>query len=389
MDYHSQSRWFKLRKVARYLRIYGPRRTWVKVQAQRHLRRDFAGLPVSSDDIPPTAPIGLVGCGNYAYSTLAYYLRRSFGRVIGAAMDIRPERAASLAMKYGAAMHATTVTPVLEHPSIRMIYVASNHASHAEYAIEALRRDKHVYIEKPHVVSEDQLARLCDAMSRSKGKVFLGFNRPGSRFGRLITEYLGHEDGSAVLNWFVAGHELDPDHWYFQAEEGGRVLGNLCHWTDFVFRLVANPFPIRITPTRDAASDSNIAVTYAFGDGSIAAITFSAKGHTFEGVKERFSAHKGNCLLTMDDYEQLTIDVVARKRRYRNWFRDHGHERNIVEAYRNVRDNEPYDRQAMISYIANTGWLFLKTREALELGKSLVIDDYFAAKQHRTVPTAA
>ena len=31
-----------------------------------------------------------------------------------------------------------------------------------------------MYIEKPHVVSEDQLARLIDAMDRSTGKVFLG-----------------------------------------------------------------------------------------------------------------------------------------------------------------------------------------------------------------------
>ncbi len=52
-----------------------------------------------------------------------------------------------------------------------MIYIASNHASHAEYAIQALNTGKNVHIEKPHVVTEDQLERLCLAMSERKGKV--------------------------------------------------------------------------------------------------------------------------------------------------------------------------------------------------------------------------
>jgi predicted dehydrogenase len=390
MDYWTQGALFQLRKVARYLRLYGPNRTWTKVQAQRHMRRTFDSLPESSGDIPATAPIGLIGCGNYAFSTLAYYLRRRFGRVIGAAMDIRPERAASLAKAYGAPMHTTDAAQLLDHPSIRMIYVASNHATHAEYAIEALRRNKHVYIEKPHVVSEDQLSRLCNAMNVSTGRVFLGFNRPGSRFGRLIADYLSRESGSAVFNWFVAGHELPPDHWYLKPAEGGRVLGNLCHWTDFVFQLVeSKAFPIRIVPVRTAASDSNLAVNFVFGDGSISAITFSEKGHTFEGVRERFSAHKGNCLLTMDDYEHLTVDVIERKRRYRNWFRDHGHERNIASAYRIAIENQPYDRQAMLRYIANTGWLFLKTREALETNRAITIHSFAECNSNAVAMNAA
>ena len=41
--------------------------------------------------------------------------------------------------------------------------------------------------------------------------------------------------------------------------EGGRVLGNLCHWTDFVLRLVpTDTYPIRITPT--AARDGRIGI---------------------------------------------------------------------------------------------------------------------------------
>jgi hypothetical protein len=36
-DYSGHSLAFKLRKVARYIRIYGPGRTWVKVVGPKHL----------------------------------------------------------------------------------------------------------------------------------------------------------------------------------------------------------------------------------------------------------------------------------------------------------------------------------------------------------------
>ena len=122
-------------------------------------------------------------------------------------------------------------------------------------------------------------------MDASGGRVALGFNRPLSRIGREITRRLAAEDGASMFNWFVAGHEIPADHWYFREEEGGRILGNLCHWTDFVLRLVPEEhrYPIEINPTRAEKADSDIAVTYTFGDGSIAAITFSAKGPHVRG----------------------------------------------------------------------------------------------------------
>lgn len=178
-----------------------------------------------------------------------------------------------------------------------------------------------------------------------------------------------------MLNWFVAGHQIDPDHWYFREEEGGRVLGNLCHWTDFVYQMIPAQarFPITITPTRADRSDADIAVTYRFGDGSIAAITFSAKGHTFEGVRERFAAHKGDLLVSMDDFKTLTLEKVARKKIYGLKYRDHGHEQRVKDSYRLV---EPGQSGAPIPYVWETGLLFLKTREALEDRRPVVIESF-------------
>ncbi|HJQ11888.1 MAG TPA: Gfo/Idh/MocA family oxidoreductase [Gemmatimonadaceae bacterium] len=349
----------------------------MKVIAQLHMKRQFAQLPPRHRNYSPRQVVGLIGCGNYAFSNIAYFLRKHAGGVFAACMDRNLTRAASMSRQYSIPYYTDDAEDLMSDPHVKLLYIASNHASHAEYAIRGLEAGKDVYIEKPHVVSEDQLRRLTRAMSTNPGKVFLGFNRPGSDFGRIILNSLAAESGAGMYNWFVAGHKIDPEHWYFRPEEGGRVLGNLCHWTDFVLHMAGDkPFPVVVKPTRGQKSDSDIAVTYTFPDETIAVITFSAKGHTFEGVHESLSAHRGDCLISMQDYKRLVVQRGADKREVVNRFRDHGHARNIVAAYRASSNNLPYDRAARARYIANTAWLFLKTREALETDRTLTVAEY-------------
>lgn len=378
MDYLQQSWGFKLRKMLRYAGIYGPRRTAVKIRGQYHMKRGAGAIPQPSAKLGPRQIVAVVGCGNYAFSNICYFVTKRFGHVIGGCMDVGIHRSASLAAAYRVPYFTSQFQDLLELEQLSLFYIASNHASHAEYAIAALDRGKHVYIEKPHVVNDDQLQRLVTAMHRNpQGRVWLGFNRPDSRFGLLIKEYLDREEGPAMYNWFVAGHAIDPEHWYFKPEEGGRVLGNLCHWTDFILRLAGQSYyPILVRPTRASKSDADIAVTYTFAEGTIAVISFSAKGHTFEGVKEHFSAHRGNCLVSMNDYRVLTVDVVDKKHRHLNWFRDQGHEKNITRAYRELADDKAYDSKRQREYVWNTAMLFLKTREALEENRETVVEPF-------------
>jgi predicted dehydrogenase len=332
--------------------------------------------------LPPIRPlrsdqrVGLIGCGNYAFSNIAYYLRAGRGSVIGACMDIDPHRAASLAARYRVPAHSADASIVLDDPTIELVYIVSNHASHAEYAVTALKRGKSVYIEKPHVVNEDQLSRLANAMTTSPGRVFLGFNRPRSRFGGMIIEALRRGNGRGMYDFFVLGHAIEPNHWYLRPEEGGRVLGNFCHWTDFILRMTEPlSFPVRITPTRATRSDSDIVVTYTFPDGTLAVISFS-EGQTFEGVRERMTAHRGDCLLSMDDYETLTIEQGEKKQRFKNRFRDHGHRRNILGAYDVVFRGAAYDSEVERRHILDTAWLFLNTKRALESNQTMTISAY-------------
>ena len=377
VDYTKTPLRFRIRKVLRYVRMYGVSRTLAKVRGHYHMHARYDVLPARRKSASSARHVGLIGCGNFAFSTIAWFLGREAGPVLRGVMDADAHRAASLFERYRADYHTTDADEVLSDPAIDLVYVASNHASHAEYAIAAIEAGKAVHVEKPHVVNADQLHRLlAAAKGAANPRIRLGFNRPSSPLGRRVLAAMDAEEGTSMANWFVAGHEIDPGHWYFRPAEGGRVLGNLCHWTDFSLRMVpvARRYPIRIVPGRADASDCDVAVSCIFADGSIAAITFSAKGHTFEGVRERLHVHKGGLLVSLADFGALTIENGPRKERYRPRLRDYGHRRSILRSYR-MSGRGGGAPGAGLDYVRRTAELFLATREALEADREILLGD--------------
>jgi predicted dehydrogenase len=373
-DYTRAGLSFKVKKVLRYVRIYGVFRTWVKIRGQYHMKAsaDFQGSrwtnPACRGADSPDRNIAVIGCGNYGFSVIAYYLAKGERKFLRASYDRNRSRALSLCKAYGGAYAAGEWEEILRDPLVRTVFIASNHASHAEYAIACIEAGKNVHIEKPHVVTAEQLVRLEAAMrAHPEAAVFLGFNRPRSPLFRELRAALAQQSGPSMINWFIAGHEIADDHWYFDEKEGGRVLGNLCHWTDLTLHLVGleNAFPCTIVPASQPGSKSDFVVSAQFADRSCASITFSAKGHTFEGVREVLNLHRGNLLANLTDFESLTLDVVDRKVHRRLRHRDHGHRANVVHSLEGARAGRGEDP----AYVAATAHFFLAIRRAIDSGK--------------------
>jgi predicted dehydrogenase len=376
-----QSIGFKIRKVARYVTLFGPARTLVKVRGQYHLNRKqgFDGPvwknPACHSPDHPDRFVGLIGCGNFPYCNVAYYLKKTAPNFLRATHDLLPARAHSLCADYAGAYAADNVEALLADDKVRLLYISSNHASHAEYAIRGLDAGKHVHIEKPHVVSADQLRRLDEAQRRNPQRmVFLGFNRPRSALFQRVMRAIADQSGPLMVNWFIAGHRIPDDHWYFSEAEGGRILGNLCHWTDLTLQMVGieNAFPCEISARAASDAKSDFSISIVFADESVAGITFSAKGHTFEGVREVLNAHRGDVLLSMSDFHTLRIDRGHSRSHYRGLFRDHGHSANINNSYLAVREG---DRSKAVSVAQSnaTARLFLAVKDAVDQRRHIVL----------------
>src|SRR5262245_58630198 len=375
-DYTSRPLSFKIKKALRYTQLSGVPRTPSIVRGQFNMKRTYETLPAIPATRSSSKHVGVIGCGIFGFGVLGYFLTKNHGKVIRACLDRDANRAASFFQRYGLDYYTTNADEFFDDPAIDVVFIASNHNSHTDYAIRALERGKAVHIEKPHAVTESQLRQLCGTMVRTGGKVRLGFNRPRSPLGRLIQERLAAQTGPATFNWAVSGAPLPPDHWYYKPEEGGRVVGNMCHYTDFIFQMAPaeQRYPITIQPAKYARPDENVAVTYVFGDGTIGAITFSTKGEPFEGDKERFTAHRNDCLIALDDFHRLVLEEGSRKRIIAPLIRDHGHDANMRESYAMVRPKESPGPGADVSYIWETGLFMLKTKEALDKGEPVTIE---------------
>jgi predicted dehydrogenase len=379
-DYTRADFLFKARKAARYVRLYGLSRTLFKIKGQYHMKSTEAFDGSRWDNVACRTPdaqdrnVAIIGCGNYAFSNIAYYLRKRNPRYLRATYDTNKSRALSLCRTYGGAYAVADWKDILADPQVRIVFIASNHASHADYAVACIEAGKHVHIEKPHVVTQEQLDRLISAMKRyPQSNVFLGFNRPSSPLFMQLQEFLAKESGPLMINWFIAGHEIPEGHWYFNEQEGGRVLGNLCHWTDLTLHLVTmeKAFPCTIVPATPPGSKSDFVVSAMFADRSCASITFSAKGHTFEGVREVLNLHKGNLLANLTDFQTLTLDVVEKKKVVHLRHRYHGHEANLVHSLDATTEaNVPGED---LAYVAATAKFFLAIRQAIDSGETVVV----------------
>ncbi len=377
-DYTQAGYLFLARKTLRYVALFGLSRTLAKVRGQYHMRarRTFAGArwtnPGCADPQAPERCVALIGCGNYAFSNIAHYLARHSARFLRLAYDRHQSRALSLCRAYRGAAAVADWREILADPRVTLVFIASNHASHAEYALDCIEAGKHVHIEKPHVVTWEQLGRLASAMRRHPQiKVFLGFNRPRSRLFRQLQSVLAKQSGPLMINWFIAGHEIAAGHWYFSASEGGRVLGNLCHWTDLTLQLVSleKAFPCQIVPATPAGATSDFVVSVMFADRSCATLTFSAKGHAFEGVREVLNVHKGNALANISDFQTLSVDVIEKRTRTRLRHRDHGHEVNIVNSLERAAADGAAGED--VRYVTATAALFLAIRDAIDQGRTV------------------
>src|SRR5207253_2194518 len=111
----------------------------------------------------------------------------------------------------------------------------------ARGVIAALEAGKHVFVEKPLCLTEEELQAITAArraaieraaLKGSSGPtIMVGFNR---RFAPFIVELKRHLQSvrePLILNYRVNAGYIPPNHWTQDPSQGGgRLLGEACHF---------------------------------------------------------------------------------------------------------------------------------------------------------------
>ncbi len=323
-----------LRKVLRYLSIYGPGHSLFKAAGRLRLR-----LPRLTLRSPPR-DVGMIGCGQFAFATIAYFLQRSQGRRIGACFDIDPAARDTFARAMGVPAACASADEVLATPGLRLVYVASNHASHTPYAVSALARGLDVYVEKPISVTRPQLVTLLKAHAASRGRIFAGYNRPFSSAIRdLRVRARMNPTLGMTLNCVVMGHVLGPDHWYRQPDEGTRVCGNIGHWLDLFVHIMSwrglpDRLRISLVWANAAERDDNVTIVITSDRDDLFSVTLTSRSEPFEGINESIVFQHANTHCKIDDFRSMAIWQGSKIFRRRYWPKDVGHRMAIIQPFR-------------------------------------------------------
>jgi predicted dehydrogenase/threonine dehydrogenase-like Zn-dependent dehydrogenase len=296
---------------------------------------------------PGELKVSMIGAGNFARSVMIPALRRARGVTLYSVATASGVASESARQLFGFA-RAVQPTELLQDKDADAIFVLSRHDSHAQYVVAALAHHKPVMVEKPLAISREQLEEIrCayQAAEEKKSSPFLmvGYNRRFAPFTEKLQHFFaGHQEPMVAHIRVNAGY-IPRDHWVQKTGEGGRIVGELCHFVDWarfvvgrrIVGVVANALPDGTRYNRD-----NVIATLAFHDGSIASMSYLANGDR-SVPKEEFEVFCEGKVARISDFSTLEMASDGKTKRIKAR-RDKGHEHEIattLEAIRSGRNS--------------------------------------------------
>ncbi len=285
------------------------------------------------------AGLAFVGAGGFATGVLVpAFARISSTRLVSIGSG-RGVTARHLAEKFHFSKATTDLAEQIKDPAVDAVVIATRHNLHAEQTALALEAGKHVFVEKPLALNEEQLARVLAAREKSGRLLMVGFNRRFSPLARELKSRFGARRGPLVMQYRVNAGVIPDGSWIKDlAIGGGRVIGEACHMIDLCGYL-SDAVPVRVFAERAGASEDDVAITIRFSDGSVATITYASCGDPAY-PKERLEVLGDGALAILEDFRSLEF-AHGKRARAASMLQDKGHAAECQAFVDAVRRNGP------------------------------------------------
>jgi predicted dehydrogenase len=300
-------------------------------------------IALREPDSSPPAPegriaLGVLGAGSFANAVLLPAVK-GLPQVdlvgIASASGLSAHHAAQ---RFQFRYAASSEEQVILDPAVNTIAVLTRHNLHARQVIAALEAAKHVFCEKPLALNEAELAEIASALEKAPGqRLMVGFNRRFAPLAQRLSRFLEGRPEPLAAHYRVNAGFIPASHWLHDpAQGGGRIIGEGCHFIDFLTFLVGAP-PVRVSahglPDAGRYREDNVSLTFTFPDGSLGTVSYLANGDK-SFPKERVEVFCAGRVAVLDDYRSLELIQDGRRSTSRSRLRqDKGH-RGEWEAFR-------------------------------------------------------
>jgi len=284
------------------------------------LQSTFA--PVKKDSLPiagaNTVRLGVLGAGNFANAVMLPALKKIPSIEMVSIASGSGYHAEFASKKFGFKYTAASENEILQDPQVNTVGILTRHHLHAQQVVRALQASKHVFCEKPLATTPEQLAEI-------KGQLFdneyspmlmVGFNRRFAPMARKLYEFLNPHQEPLVITYRVNAGSILLSHWVQDPiQGGGRIIGEACHFVDFLTYLVG-AVPITVTaqslPDDNRYREDNVMLTFTYPDASIGSVIYLANGDK-SFPKERVEVFTGGKVAVLDDFR--TLELVSHGKR--------------------------------------------------------------------------
>ena len=262
----------------------------------------------------PGPRVSVIGSGNYASQVLVPALAATTARLrmLVSAAGVSGVQAGR---KHGFEVAGTDAASAIADADTDAIVIATRHDTHADLVVQALGQRKHVFVEKPLAITRRQLDDIIAAHGYAERSGFqpvlmVGFNR---RFAPQVLKIKALLAAAAEPKVFVMTVNVGAtptEHWtQNEAEGGGRIIGEGCHFVDLLRFLAGAPIRrthgvmIGAAPGVAVREDKSV-VTLEFEDGSLGTVHYVANGHR-SFPKERLEVFCRGAVLQLDNFRRL------------------------------------------------------------------------------------
>jgi predicted dehydrogenase len=272
--------------------------------------------------------IGVIGCGNRGPDAARNAMNADKGVRLVAMADILMERIVE-AREMLKKLKPDQVTVDDDHcftgfdaykkliECVDVVLIANAAKFHPLHMIAAIQAGKHVFVEKPLAVNSEQLAVITEQLLVTDNCLLMtGFNRRFAPLAQQLYSSLFTFHEPKHIHYRVNAGYIPLNHWTQDpAIGGGRIIGEGCHFIDFITFLVGES-PVSVTahalPDGGKYREDNVSMTFTFPDGSIGVVDYLANGDK-SFPKERVEVFCGGQVSVLDDFVSLQTVRDGRK----------------------------------------------------------------------------
>lgn len=304
-------------------------------------------IPLAARTSAPAAAvrIGLIGAGGYAKGMLLPNFKAAGAdfQSIATASGVTA-RAVGEQHKFHSCV--SNADEVIDDPETNLIVIATRHDSHARLTQRSLERSRHVFVEKPLALNDEELAGVLVAAEQSAGQLMVGFNRRWSPLATRASTLFADRVTPLSINYRVNAGRIPRGHWANDPNEGGgRIIGEVCHFIDFMHfitgSLVTRVYAESISSgNQDVVNDDSVFITLRLADGSNGSIAYLAEGDRAL-PKERIEIFGSGKSFVIDDFRSASAWQSGRETKTRLGVQDKGQKNEVLAVCAVVRDGGP------------------------------------------------